>query len=242
MGRLNEFMARAANKEDDVKGRFWESRFKCQALLDEAAIAACMVYVDLNPIRAGLAGSPELSDFTSIQERIRAWQKETVTFASVASEAAQDMQSGSTATDMQMLENAGKLANTALEPLLTLDNSLDDAALSSCWLCPISSDLQRRGILQMTTTEYFDLVDMSGRMMRSDKGGAIDADLAPILLRIGVNPETWIDTVSRFGSKFRLAAGLLSSLRSFADQLGRQWLKGVTSARAAFAASPPQMA
>jgi len=40
MGRLNEYIARAANKEDKVKGRFWESRFKCQALLDEAAIAA----------------------------------------------------------------------------------------------------------------------------------------------------------------------------------------------------------
>jgi REP element-mobilizing transposase RayT len=74
MGCLNEFIARAANSEDKVKGRFWESRFKCQALLDEASIAACMVYVDLNPIRAGVAGTPEESDFTSIQERIRAWQ------------------------------------------------------------------------------------------------------------------------------------------------------------------------
>ena len=66
MGRLNEFIARAANKEDNVKGRFWESRFKCQALLDEAAIAACMVYVDLNPIRAGLAPTPEESDAISL--------------------------------------------------------------------------------------------------------------------------------------------------------------------------------
>ena len=81
----------------------------------------------------------------------------------------------------------------------------------------------------MTAVEYFDLVDKSGRMTRSDKRGAVDADLAPILLRIGANPEAWLDTVSRFGSKFRLAAGLLCHLRSFADQLGRRWLKGVAA-------------
>jgi hypothetical protein len=65
MGGLNEFVARAANKEDDVKGRFGGSRFKCQALLDDAAIAACMVYVDLNPIRAGVADTPENSALKS---------------------------------------------------------------------------------------------------------------------------------------------------------------------------------
>jgi REP element-mobilizing transposase RayT len=242
MGRLNEYMARAANKEDKVKGRFWESRFKCQALLDEAAITACMVYVDLNPIRAGLAGSPELSDFTSIQERIRAWQKETMTLVSISSEVEQDIQTGTSATGMPVLENAGRTDNPTLDPMLTGNKSFEEAALSTSWLCPIATDFQRRGILQMTTAEYFDLVDMSGRMMRLDKGGAICAGLAPILLRIGANPEAWVETVSRFGSKFRLAAGLLSNLRSFADQLGRQWLKGVASARVAFAASPPQIA
>ncbi len=82
MGRLNEFIARAANKEDEVKGRFWESRFKCQVLIDEAATAACMVYVDLNPIRAGRAKTPEKSDFTSIQERIRAWGEGTTNVGS----------------------------------------------------------------------------------------------------------------------------------------------------------------
>jgi len=176
MGRLNEFIARAANAEDKVKGRFWESRFKCQALLDDAALIACMVYVDLNLIRAGVADTPEKSDFTSIQERIRGWQETNI--SAIAAQPSPGVQPGS--------------------------NPPVDS-----WLCPITSTPQQRGILDISETQYFELVDQSGRIFRQGKRGSIPANLAPIISRIGAKPEAWIDTISRFGSKFHVAAGRL---------------------------------
>jgi hypothetical protein len=201
-----------------------------------------MVYVDLNLIRAGLAVTPEESDYTSIQERIRAWQEANMPIASAPTQTSHDVPSGSFVTGTPMAENTAAISNSVPERQAATVNSFDEVSISSSWLCPIQSDSRRCGILPMTAAEYFDLVDKSGRMTRADKRGAIDTDLAPILLRIGANPDAWIDTVTRFGSKFRLAAGMLVNLRKFADQLRRRWLVGVAAARDAFASSPLQTA
>ena len=64
---LNEPIARQANREDQCTGHFWESRFKSQPLDTEEALLSCMAYVDINPVRAAMAETPEQSDHTSIR-------------------------------------------------------------------------------------------------------------------------------------------------------------------------------
>ncbi|HEY1136345.1 MAG TPA: hypothetical protein VGE64_02520 [Xanthomonadaceae bacterium] len=67
---LVEPIARRANREDGCKGRFWEGRYKCQRLCDERSLLAAMAYVDLNPIRAGMAEDLDGSVHTSVAARM----------------------------------------------------------------------------------------------------------------------------------------------------------------------------
>ena len=78
MRYINERMARLANREDGCTGRFWEGRFGSIALLDEPAVMSGMVYVDLNPVRAGI------NIFTSVRKRVSAGGRQS-TLKAVAS-------------------------------------------------------------------------------------------------------------------------------------------------------------
>ena len=75
MRALNESIARAANAEDGCKGRFWEGRFHCQALLDDSAVLSAMTYVDLNPLRARMVETPEAAQNVSFRHRFDAVQQ-----------------------------------------------------------------------------------------------------------------------------------------------------------------------
>lgn len=76
MRYLNEPIARRANREDGCKGKFWESRFQSQELLDAPSLITAMVYVDLNPARAGAINDLTDNAHTSLSKRIKTKDKQ----------------------------------------------------------------------------------------------------------------------------------------------------------------------
>ena len=232
---LAEPIARRANREDRCRGRFWEGRFKCQRLLDESAVLACSVYVDLNPIRAGIAETPETSSFTSAYERI---QPREETGAAVEDGAPAGI--AGTARDGSLYgQQVGRATPSEAAQLGTPRDG---------WLSPVelqaevpaeSRSAERRasnkGFLPLKLDQYLELLDWTGRQARPDRRGQIPAELLPILQRLRLSSETWVETVLNFGRWFRLAAGRVDSLAAEATRRGRRWLQGASRSRAAFA-------
>ena len=190
---LAEPIARRGNKDDRVSGRFWEGRFRAQLLLDETAIAACMAYVDLNPIRAGIAATPETSDFTSVKERI----EDRAAATDVSTPDAQDVR-------IEHGEKAGWLAPIALQPPRKKVREK-----------PSTRRTGNKGCLSMTLDQYLKLLDWTGRQIRKDKVGVIPRECGPILERLECSAETWVDFVRNFRKRFRNEAGLAESRRDF---------------------------
>ncbi|WP_063334517.1 transposase [Marinomonas sp. TW1] len=172
MRELNEPIARQANFEDKCTGRFWEGRFKSQALLDEAALAACMAYVDLNPLRAKISQTPEDSEFTSVKKRVVAakHQKQPKSLYPFVGNPRENMPDG----------------------------------------------------LPFKLTDYLELVDMTGRIIREDKRGSIDASLLPILQRLNTSSENWLCIATEFGTRTGSVVGNEHSIAHYCESNRRQ--------------------
>ena len=205
---LKEPIARRANAEDQCTGRFWEGRFKSVALLDQAAILTCSAYVDLNPIRAGIAPTPEASAYTSVQERIRA---------------------------RQAGRKRNTLENALVSKRLTDGDSMGiKLRPHDHWLCPLRNEGNRRGYLNIELDDYLELLDWTGRQIVEDKKGAVPPHLAPILTRLAVDHEQWLRSSRKFGSMFYRVAGTMSRMTQAALGAGQQWLKGMHAGHIAF--------
>jgi len=181
---LNEPIARMANLEDGCTGRFWEGRFKSQALLDERAELQAMAYVDLNPIRAQMADSLERSDYTSIQARL-------------------DI----TASPMKSL------------------------------LLPFAGDSHQShhpAQIRYNLLEYIQLVDWTGRQIKTGKRGYISSDTPAIFARMKINTPAWLHNCERLEQTYYRVIGSAARLQEFCEKFKQQRVLGITAARQAF--------
>ena len=69
MRSLQSKIARWFNVTHNRQGRFWADRFKSVLLEDEKAAFDCLLYVELNPVRAGIVSRPEEFDGSSLYYR-----------------------------------------------------------------------------------------------------------------------------------------------------------------------------
>jgi hypothetical protein len=81
---------------------------------------------------------------------------------------------------------------------------------------------------------YLSLLDWTGRQLRATARGIIPAQLAPILERLGVNGDAWVDTLRNFGKMFKRAVGRRQSLAALAARSGQSWFHGQRAAAIAF--------
>ncbi|GIW98774.1 MAG: hypothetical protein KatS3mg111_2107 [Pirellulaceae bacterium] len=133
MRALCEPIARMANRQDDVTGRFWEGRFKAQRLTDEAGLLACAMYVDLNPVRAAMASQPSQAPFTSAYDRIQAQQGQTIASAAYPIRSIPTEQAGEilrTHTSAQIKQRRQRQRRNPTGQRIARDG----------WLAPLSAD------------------------------------------------------------------------------------------------------
>jgi hypothetical protein len=162
-----------------------------------------MAYVDLNPVRADLADSPEASEFTSVCDRIRGRQGR-VRLAKAGVSAGEE-----TREQQRMLKAARRESRSDL------------------WLCPIERvfSLSAESARHVDLDSYLALVDWTGRQMKMGKPGAIPIELGSILERMELDTEHWVQGVKRYGSLYYRVAGRADRLAKAAKKAGQRWLR-----------------
>jgi len=207
MRGVNETIARMANEEEGCSGRFWEGRFKSQALLDEAAVLSCMTYVDLNPVRAGIEKDLFESDFTSIQQRLYDYSSEK------KSGAKPEIGLSERVAQQQEFKREQSLNELPEAPLMPFDGS---------------SHADIHTALPFTCEDYFQLVNITGRIIREDKRGAILDDIPSVVSCLGIEPDHWVEHIKNFGKSYSACVGSVEAIADYAGRSGKRWCKGVS--------------
>lgn len=218
---LNETIARRANAEDQVTGRFWEGRFKSQALLDEQAILTAMAYVDLNPIRAALAETPEESDYTSVAERMS--DLKPGNGRKKEARAANDAPTPDSSPDGR--------GQATVQPWLSLRSEAHLAQLPQQPLMPFDATNRLRAAIPFSLEDYLELVEVTGRCQHPDKRGKMPEQVPRLLQRLQLDPEQFVECAAKLLLRFGSAVGAPANLTALCAVRQVKYLRGIGAAR-----------
>jgi hypothetical protein len=194
-----------------------------------------MAYVDLNPVRAKLAKTPEGSKFTGAYDRIEARQgKEKIkALGSARRSGAVDAPVRGRLNEAQVdTIRKARQARTRDRWLCRLDNRTGGSKKEPRWRSPV-----KRGLFPLSVDEYLELLDWTGRQIHAGKPGTIPEHLAPILKRLSLEVGAWVRMVNRFGDLFWRVVGHAEAMVKAARVAGRRWFKGLASSREVFASN-----
>ncbi len=196
MKSLKEPLARMANKEDGCRGTFWEARYKSIAVLDDEALLTTMTYVDLNPLAAGLAKTPEQSLHTSVKTRLDHCRQQG-TLDRVLHQPADR-----TRHDMPLEDPQHWLV-----PIEDRRDHRESARTERAGLCA-----------NMNLASYLRLLDWSARLFRPGKC-RLPKDVAGILDRLGSNAELWSHRLGKLRDRDRLYGSVFATRHSAVDRM-----------------------
>ncbi|WP_168566836.1 hypothetical protein [Crateriforma spongiae] len=246
MRALAEPIARMANKQDDCTGRFWEGRFKCQRIVDEAGLLACSMYVDLNPVRAAMAEFPEQTPHTSVYDRAKARQGAKLASAAFDLQPTPTDEAGrkirDTPVDEIRQERKQKQRNPTgrmirrdgwLSPLtLSTDKLSDEPEVHTGGLR--SSD---KGFLNMSWKDYWELLCWTARQSAEKLNPRVPASLRKTLQTLGIDLSMWRDLVWNWQRYFgnSVCVGRPESIKQHAAKTGHHHHRGQAAVRSCFA-------
>ncbi len=206
MSLLCQHISRRCNNEDGCSGRFFEERFKMIALLDEPAVIACMAYVDLNPLRAGLANN--LRDYQEVSLALRL---ETLSGDKV--------------------DSSSWLAPIAIAPEVkhqtnTIDDHLNNAEGSKV-ISQAQHESNARGCLSMTLPEYVAMLTWLASQSRPELAPELKAnDVGELVLkRQGLDPAAIVSILAGYTNHFHSAMGCTASIKRETSRRQRHRIK-----------------
>ncbi|WP_372718531.1 transposase [Novipirellula sp.] len=243
MRALSEPIARRANKADECTGHFWEGRFKAQRIVDETGLLACSMYVDLNPVRAAMADSPDHSPHTSAYDRI---------------EAGKGKQINSAAFDLKPIPSEQVAESIRETPVETLRQKQRGKRKDPTrrkvrrdgWLAPLPLDPSTlasepqvhtdgfrssdRGFLSLSLNEYLRLLRWTAK--HANDAAKLPAGVTQTLAALGIEPSMWRDLVWHWENYFgqSTCVGRSESMQADAERTGHHWHRGQSNASACF--------